>query len=86
MLFIAVSQIQLAQAQSTQYKTVDDFVTKLVALDSQNVAQITEALTLKIEDKEFELSYLDVKKNILVLKIDENTFKFQLDVFFNSIV
>ena len=52
MLFIAVSQVQLAQAQSTQYKTVDDFVTKLGALDSQNVAQITEALTLKIEDKE----------------------------------
>ncbi len=54
LLFICLGQFQFAQAQNSQYKTVDDFVIKLGALDSQNVAQITEALTLKIEDKEMK--------------------------------
>jgi hypothetical protein len=42
----------LAQSQSIQYKAVDEFVTKLGPLDSLNVAQIAEALTLKLQDKE----------------------------------
>lgn len=41
-----------AQSNFTQYKAVDEFVTKLGSLDSLNVAQIAEALTMKIQDKE----------------------------------
>ena len=52
LLFFFLGQFQFAHAQSTTYKAVDDFVVKLGALDSQNVAQITEALTLKLDDKE----------------------------------
>ena len=52
LLFFFLGHFQFAHAQSTPYKAVDDFVVKLGALDSQNVAQITEALTLKLDDKE----------------------------------
>ena len=52
LLFFFAAQVQLAQAQNLPYKAVDDFVVKLGALDSQNVAQITEALTLKLTDAE----------------------------------
>ena len=51
-LFLCIAQVELLHAQSIQHKAVDDFVIKVGALDSQNVAQITEALTLKIDDKE----------------------------------
>ncbi len=57
----------------------------LFDIDSYSYDNNLKLKSLKIEDKEFELSYLDVKKNILVLKIDENTFKFQLDVFLEQL-
>ena len=46
------SPVSLAQSNAGQYTAVDDFVTKLGAIDSQNVAIITEALTLRLADKE----------------------------------
>lgn len=52
LLFCMVGHLQFAQAQNTAYNAVDDFVLKLGSLDSMNVAQITEALTLKLDDKE----------------------------------
>lgn len=43
-----------AQSISDQYKTVDEFVQKLGSVDSQNVANITLALTKPFQDKELK--------------------------------
>ncbi|RYF89887.1 MAG: hypothetical protein EOO03_04945 [Chitinophagaceae bacterium] len=52
--FLLTSSTILLNAQSNQqqHKSVDEFVVKVGALDSQNVAQITEALTLGFSDKQ----------------------------------
>ncbi len=51
-LILIVSINLTAQLKNTQYKAVDEFVLKIGPLDSQNVANITAALTLKLADKE----------------------------------
>lgn len=51
-LLIFNSPLSFAQSKAGQYTAVDDFVIKLGAIDSQNVAIITEALTLRLADKE----------------------------------
>ncbi len=50
--FFFSSAVSNAQSNAGKYTAVDDFVTKLGAIDSQNVAIITEALTLRLADKE----------------------------------
>ncbi|MBC7866724.1 MAG: hypothetical protein H7X88_04240 [Gloeobacteraceae cyanobacterium ES-bin-316] len=52
LVMMSVTVFPAVAQNGTQYKLVDDFVIKLGSLDSQNVAQIAEALTLKLEDKE----------------------------------
>lgn len=50
--FVILNCSSVSAQSGMQYKAVDEFVIKLGGLDSLNVAQIAERLTLKISDKE----------------------------------